>query len=87
MDSQPLTSRVDEVLGRALMRHRGYALEQSRQVQGVWSGRVKRISDSDPTRVDELEIALRDALYADHLELRSARVQRDSIELQVTIPQ
>lgn len=86
MGSQLPTNKIDEVLAPVLMRHPGFSLEQSSLIDSVWSGRIRRGRELQKFRMNELEIALRDALYSSQLQLRSARISPDFIELQVTAP-
>lgn len=87
MDSpQQRNSRIDATLAEVLRRHPGFKLEPSTQVDSVWAGRIRRNRNGQELRMQDLEIEVRDALDASHLQLRSSTVCRDCIDLQVSAP-
>ena len=87
MASHLQINHIDALLAPVLKRHPGFHLEQSSQVNSVWSGRIRRERSLREVRMDDVEMALRDALHSSHLEVRSTTVCRDCIDLQVTAPE
>jgi hypothetical protein len=86
MDSPLQTNRFDSILMPVLRRHPGFLLEKTGQQNTVWFARIARDRQHDLERMDDLEVDVRDALYASNLQLRSATSCRDWLELQVSAP-
>jgi len=77
---------VEDVLTEVLRHHPDFHLMAPPSQDGqILFFTIRRRHDTDLwSRMDELELALRDALYTNNYELRSSKVQTDTVQMQVT---